>query len=115
MTCCKASASFCAKARSAETPRRSQGRAPELDDLLAEDLQKGIRLVISITPDFPVIRADGIQLQQAIHNLIVNSAEAILAVARAGAIKVYVTLPSYDEVEIEYRTTALVSARLRCQ
>lgn len=74
----------------------------ELDALLSEDLQKkGIRLVIGITPDFPVIRADGIQLQQAIHNLIVNGAEAILAAGRSGAIKVHVTLSSYDEAEIE--------------
>jgi two-component system, LuxR family, sensor kinase FixL len=79
-----------------------KAKLQELDTLLAEDLQKkGIRLVIGITPDFPVIRADGIQLQQAIHNLIVNGAEAILAAGRLGAIKVHVTLTSYDEAEIE--------------
>lgn len=79
-----------------------KAKLDELDTLLTEDLEKkGIRLVLGITPDFPIIRADGIQIQQAIHNLIVNSAEAILSAGRAGVIKVAVTLPSYDEAAIE--------------
>ncbi len=78
-----------------------KAKLAELEMLLTEDLEKkGIRLVIGITPDFPIIKADGIQLQQAIHNLIVNGAEAILATGRAGVIKVSVTLPAYDEVSI---------------
>lgn len=77
-------------------------KVAELDVLLAEDLEKkGIRLIIGITPDFPIIKADGIQLQQAIHNLIVNSAEAILPTGRGGVIKVSITLPAYNEAAIE--------------
>jgi signal transduction histidine kinase len=60
----------------------------ELGTLLEEDLaKKGIRLSIAVAHDFPVIRADGVQLQQAVHNLIVNGAEAILGVGRSGAIE----------------------------
>ncbi len=76
----------------------------ELETLLGEDLEKkGIRLVIDIEPDFPIIRADGVQLQQAIHNLIVNGAEAILGVGREGTIEAAVTVSGEDEVVIEVR------------
>ncbi len=75
----------------------------ELDQLLGEDLEKkSIRLIFSVAPDFPLLRADGIQLQQAIHNLIVNSAEAILEVRKTGTIVVSVSRSSAgDEVHIE--------------
>lgn len=74
----------------------------ELEALLGEDLEKkGIRLVIDMDPDFPIIRADGIQLQQAIHNLIVNGAEAILGVGRSGTVETRVLLSGNDDVLIE--------------
>jgi two-component system sensor kinase FixL len=75
----------------------------ELEQLLVEDLaKKGIRLAIYVEPEFPIIEADGVQLQQAIHNLIVNSAEAILDVGRRGVILLAVTLSDQD-VLIEVR------------
>lgn len=62
-------------------------KVEELDALLGEDLEKkGIRLEIEIDPDFPIIKADGVQLQQAIHNLIVNASEAILGEGRGGTV-----------------------------
>jgi signal transduction histidine kinase len=60
----------------------------ELEELLGEDLQKkGIRLKLDVAADFPIIRADGVQLQQAVHNLILNGAEAIMGVRRTGMIE----------------------------
>ena len=69
----------------------------ELEALLGEDLEKkGIRLMIDVDPDLPVFRADGVQLQQAIHNLIVNGAEAILGAGRSGTIKAEVAVSAGD-------------------
>ncbi len=69
----------------------------ELEALLGEDLEKkGIRLTIDVDPDLPVLRADGVQLQQAIHNLIVNGAEAILGAGRSGTIKAVVAVSAGD-------------------
>jgi signal transduction histidine kinase len=69
----------------------------ELEALLREDLEKkGIRLTIDVDPDLPVLRADGVQLQQAIHNLIVNGAEAILGAGRSGTIKAGVAVSAGD-------------------
>lgn len=74
----------------------------ELESLLAEDLaKKGIRLSIRVASGFPVMSADGIQLQQAIHNLIVNGAEAILSVGRDGSIEVRASLAQSGEASIE--------------
>ena len=74
----------------------------ELETLLREDLEKkGIRLVIDVDPNFPIIRADGVQLQQAIHNLIVNGAEAILGAGRTGTIEAAVEVSANDDVVIE--------------
>jgi C4-dicarboxylate-specific signal transduction histidine kinase len=78
-----------------------KAKLAELEVLLGEDLEKkGIRLVIASDFDFPIIRADGVQLQQAIHNLIVNAAEAILGVGRGGTVKAKVRV-SGDDVVIE--------------
>jgi signal transduction histidine kinase len=69
----------------------------ELEALLGEDLEKkGIRLTIDVDPALPVLRADGVQLQQAIHNLIVNGAEAILGAGRSGTIEAVVTVSAGD-------------------
>jgi C4-dicarboxylate-specific signal transduction histidine kinase len=81
-----------------------KAKIEELELLLGEDLaKKGIRLAINVLPDFPIIKADGVQLQQATHNLIVNGAEAILGVGRGGTIEVFVTLSADDDVLIEVR------------
>jgi two-component system sensor kinase FixL len=76
----------------------------ELESLLAEDLaKKGIRLSIKVASGFPIIRADGIQLQQAVHNLIVNGAEAILSVGRDGNIDVRVSQAETGDALIEVK------------
>lgn len=78
-----------------------RAKLDELESLLAEDLaKKGIRLIIRVMHGFPIIRADGIQLQQAIHNLIVNGADAILSVGRDGTIVVRVTMTPAAEALI---------------
>ena len=79
-----------------------KAKLAELEALLGEDLEKkGIRLIVDVDPDFPIVRADGIQLQQAIHNLIVNGAEAILGAARGGIVAVIVSVSGDGEVLIE--------------
>jgi two-component system sensor kinase FixL len=76
----------------------------ELKELMREDLdKKGIELVFDVEPEFPIIRADGVQLQQAIHNLILNGAEAILAVGRGGTIETSVARASGGDALIEVR------------
>lgn len=61
----------------------------ELDELLQEDLAKRkISLVMSVAQNLPPISADRIQLQQAVHNLILNCSEAIQDVGRHGQIAV---------------------------
>jgi signal transduction histidine kinase len=80
-----------------------RAKLEELQQLLGEDFaKKGIRFAIYVEPDFPIIKADGVQLQQAIHNLIVNGAEAILGLERGGVILTAVTLSDHD-VLIEVR------------
>ncbi|HEX2839994.1 ATP-binding protein [Hyphomicrobium sp.] len=79
-----------------------RSKLEELEMLLGEDLEKkGIRLVMLVEPDFPLLKADGVQLQQAVHNLIVNSAEAILEVGRGGTIVVNVAATGDDDARIE--------------
>jgi two-component system, LuxR family, sensor kinase FixL len=74
----------------------------ELQDLLKEDLSKRhISLVIDVCQDMPVLSADRIQLQQAVHNLIVNSAEAIQADGRHGRIVVTAGIQSGDTCAIQ--------------
>jgi two-component system sensor kinase FixL len=80
-----------------------KAKLEELEQLLGEDLtKKGIRFAVYVEPDFPIIKADGVQLQQAIHNLIVNAAEAILGIGRGGVIMTAVTSSDHD-VLIEVR------------
>lgn len=74
----------------------------ELEELLKEDLAKrNILLVVSVGRDMPVLSADRIQLQQAVHNLIVNSSEAIQGVGRHGRITVKAAILSGDTCVIE--------------
>lgn len=79
-----------------------KAKLEELDELLSEDFQKkGIRLTFDTAPGFPIIRADGVQLQQAMHNLIVNAAEAILGANRVGTVATRLRLSGSEEVLIE--------------
>jgi signal transduction histidine kinase len=74
----------------------------ELDELLRPDLAKrGVGLDLKIDDDLPVISADGVQLQQAVHNLIVNSADAIESVRREGKVTVTVARSGSDNLRIE--------------
>ena len=73
-------------------PIALQGTLTSLTAIISDDLAtRGIRLEIAVEPDFPVILADGIQLQQAVHNLIVNSADAISLSGNGGTISVMVS------------------------
>lgn len=56
-------------------------------DLLKQDLGKrGISLLLDVDEGLPAINADQVQLQQALHNLVINSAEAIESVGRPGSV-----------------------------
>jgi signal transduction histidine kinase len=61
----------------------------ELDDVIRPDLAlRNIHLTIEVPPDFPDVRVDGVQVVQALINLINNAADAMEAVGRWGEIKV---------------------------
>lgn len=61
----------------------------QISDLLRSDLAKrGIQLSFTVDGDVPQIAADPVQIQQALHNLILNGAEAIESVGRPGRIDV---------------------------
>jgi two-component system sensor kinase FixL len=69
-----------------------EGSLTSLAAIISDDLAtRGIRLEIAVAHDFPVILADGVQLQQAVHNLIVNSADAISVSGNGGTISVMVS------------------------
>jgi signal transduction histidine kinase len=74
----------------------------ELDELLRLDLAKrGVALHFEIEDGLPVISADGVQLQQAVHNLIINGADAIESVGREGEVTVTVARSGSHNVRIE--------------
>lgn len=76
----------------------------ELDDLLGSDLAKrGILLRFHVEEAPLQILGDKIQLQQAVHNLIVNGAEAIQSVGRGGLIDVTAKRDSARDCIIEVR------------
>lgn len=71
-------------------------------DLLAPDLlKKGIVLTSEYGSDLPPIAADGIQLQQALHNLVINAADAIATAGRAGQIAIAVSIVPGPSCNIE--------------
>jgi two-component system sensor kinase FixL len=75
----------------------------ELEEIFADDFaKKGLRLVVNIPDHLSAIAADGIQLQQAVHNLILNSAEAIAGMGRTGRIEV-ATLANGSDYIIEVK------------
>ncbi len=76
----------------------------ELDELLRADLAKrGIALSIDVESGLPAIIADAVQLQQAVHNLIVNAAEAIESVGREGRVALTAARAGRDDIRIEVR------------
>jgi signal transduction histidine kinase len=61
----------------------------QISELLRSDLAKrGIALTFALDERVPPIIADPVQLQQALHNLVVNGAEAIESVGRQGRVTV---------------------------
>ena len=73
-------------------PIALEGTLTSLAAIISDDLAtRGIRLEIAVAPDIPVILADGVQLQQAVHNLIVNSADAISLSGKGGTISIMVS------------------------
>lgn len=74
----------------------------ELDVLLRDDLSmKGVSLTIAVADEVPILLADRVQLQQAIHNLIVNSSEAIQSVGRRGSVQLSARVEDGDNCIIE--------------
>ena len=64
----------------------------DLAAIISDDIAtRGIRLDVSVEHDFPIVLADGVQLQQAVHNLVVNSADAISAAGSGTTISVNVS------------------------
>lgn len=73
----------------------------EFVELFGSDLAaKGVSLTASVPDEFPVVRADKIQLTQALHNLVTNSCDAILGVSTFGHISIVVTCPDEDRFSI---------------
>lgn len=71
----------------------------ELEEIFADDFaKKGLRLTVSVPNQLSTIAADGIQLQQAVHNLILNSAEAIAGMGRTGRIEVATMANGSDHI-----------------
>ena len=76
----------------------------ELEEIFADDFaKKGLRLDVNVSEHIQYIDADGVQLQQAVHNLILNSAEAITAMGRSGKIEVAAALKNGRDCIIEVR------------
>jgi two-component system, LuxR family, sensor kinase FixL len=71
----------------------------ELEEIFADDFaKKGLRLNVRVSEQLSTIAVDGVQIQQAVHNLILNSAEAIAGMDRAGKIEVSATLANGDYI-----------------
>jgi two-component system sensor kinase FixL len=74
----------------------------QMSELLRSDLAKrGIMLSFLVEDRLPPIAADPVQLQQALHNMVVNSAEAIESVAREGRVSVRASLVDGDNIRID--------------
>lgn len=76
----------------------------ELEEIFADDFaKKGLRLAVNVPEHLSRIAADGVQLQQAVHNLILNSAEAITGMGRTGRIEVAAKLANGRDYIIEVK------------
>jgi two-component system, LuxR family, sensor kinase FixL len=74
----------------------------ELSQPLKADLaDKRIWLRVSVPADFPKVMADGVQLSQAVHNLVNNSADAIVSAKHRGDIRIAVARDGSDRFSIE--------------
>jgi C4-dicarboxylate-specific signal transduction histidine kinase len=61
----------------------------QISDLYRSDLAtRGVHLSVTVDGDVPEIVADPVQVQQALHNLVLNAAEAIESAGRPGRIDV---------------------------
>jgi len=76
----------------------------ELEELLRADLAKrGIALSFHVAENSRILNADRVQLQQAVHNLIINGAEAIQSVGQNGKVTVGASCPEGRDLIIEVR------------
>jgi signal transduction histidine kinase len=74
----------------------------QISELLRSDLGKrGVALSFSIDDRVPPIIADPVQLQQALHNLVVNGAEAIESVGRQGRVTVRAVRSGDRDIRID--------------
>lgn len=74
----------------------------QISNVVSDDLaRKTIRLRFAVAHDVPAVYADATQLQQAVHNLIVNSAEAIFGSGQGSKIDVSVSRSRPNGVVIE--------------
>lgn len=74
----------------------------QISELLRGDLAKrGIGLSFTVDDAVPPIVADPIQLQQALHNLVVNGAEAIESVGRQGRVTVNAVRTGDSNIRID--------------
>jgi signal transduction histidine kinase len=72
-----------------KTPLDLRTTLADISILLASDLAaKGVTIVVTVPSDFPIVDADGVQVQQAVHNLVINSADAMIGAGRGGVITV---------------------------
>ncbi|MEZ5899972.1 MAG: ATP-binding protein [Hyphomicrobiaceae bacterium] len=61
-------------------------------ELMASDLaSRGITLRITVPAGFPLVRIDGVQITQALHNLVNNAADAMAGIGQHGAIGIVVS------------------------
>ena len=78
----------------------------ELQRFIADELSgHGITLKIDVPPTLPFLRADSVQLQQALHNLVHNSIDAIAATSRGGQITISARVIEGRKVAIEVADT----------
>jgi signal transduction histidine kinase len=76
----------------------------ELQELLQADLAKrGVTLSFRVADNAPLLNADRVQLQQAVHNLVINGAEAIQSVGQSGRVNVEASCPDGRDWIIEVR------------
>jgi signal transduction histidine kinase len=76
----------------------------EMSELFRGDFSKrGIDLSLSVEDRLPPIAADRVQLQQALHNLVVNGAEAIESMGREGKVTVRAVRIGDREIRIDVK------------
>lgn len=71
-----------------------------LELMAAELALKGILLQSKVPSNFPIVVVDGVQLTQALHNLVTNGAEAMEGIGQKGTINIDVTRMNNSEFAI---------------